>query len=257
MIYICIPAHDEDRTIGVLLWKIRQVMAEFERDYRVLVLDAGSEDETPEVLERYRRVMPLSVLHQEAAVGYARALERLVEEAVDLAPYPKRDSVVTLQADFTESPEHIVPLQKVLEGGADVVAGGLEGEDGEDGFQARGEPPLRVRLTRKVAPFLLGSVYRRAPVSDPLCGIRAYRIMTLKHALREAGGEPLLSADGWAANVELLSLACRHARRVEEVPLGMRYDLRTRDTRFRPVRTLRELLRLRGRLSWAQAEGAA
>ena len=46
MIYICIPALDEARTIGVLLWRIRQVMEEFPRDYHVLVLDDGSTDDT-------------------------------------------------------------------------------------------------------------------------------------------------------------------------------------------------------------------
>ena len=39
MIHICIPAHNEERTIGVLMWKIRKVMADFGRDYRILVLD--------------------------------------------------------------------------------------------------------------------------------------------------------------------------------------------------------------------------
>lgn len=257
MIYICIPAHDEDRTIGVLLWKIRRVMAEFERDYQILVLDDASADETGEVLQRYRRILPLSVFQEQTAVGYARGLEKLVREAVRRAPYPKRDAVVTLQADFTESPEHIVSLVKVLEGGADVVAGVLAGAEADEASGDRGEPPFRVRAARKIAPFLMGPVYRQAPVSDPLCGIRAYRIITLKNALAEVGDGPLLHVEGWAANVELLSVAVRHARRVEEVPLGMRYDLRTRETRFRPVRTLRDLLRLRRRLSWMHGEGAA
>ena len=261
MIYICIPARDEERTIGVLLWKIRQVMAEFEREYRIRVLDDASGDETPDVLARYRRVLPLTVLREEERLGYRRALERLVREAVERAPYPKRDSVVTLQADFTESPEHIVPLIKVLEGGADVVAGVAGGgpDEGDEGRPPRGarEAPLRVRLTRRFAPWALGSVFREAPVSDPLCGVRAYRIVTLKKALREVEDESLLRSEGWAANVELLNRATHHARRIEEVPLDVRYDLHQRESRFRPVRTLRELFRLRGRLAWPDAGEAA
>jgi len=35
VIYICIPAHNEKRTIGVLLWKIRNVMAEIGRDFEI------------------------------------------------------------------------------------------------------------------------------------------------------------------------------------------------------------------------------
>ncbi|NIQ55975.1 MAG: glycosyltransferase, partial [Gammaproteobacteria bacterium] len=49
MIYISIPAHNEERTAGVVLWKVRQVMSEFGRDYEVLFLDDASTDRTPDV----------------------------------------------------------------------------------------------------------------------------------------------------------------------------------------------------------------
>ena len=61
MVFITIPARDEERTIGVLLWKLRKVMAEFNRPYEVIVLDDASRDGTPEVLERYRGLLPLHV----------------------------------------------------------------------------------------------------------------------------------------------------------------------------------------------------
>ena len=32
MIYVCIPSHNEAPTVGLLLWKIRQVFAAFPRD---------------------------------------------------------------------------------------------------------------------------------------------------------------------------------------------------------------------------------
>ena len=46
MIYITIPVHDEESTVGVLLWKIRNVMGEFGRDYEILVCDDASTDGT-------------------------------------------------------------------------------------------------------------------------------------------------------------------------------------------------------------------
>ena len=49
----------------------------------------------------------------------------------------------------------------------------------------------------------------------------------------------------WAANVELLTLAIRHARRIDEVPLEVRYDLRNRPSRVRPMETLMGLYRMR------------
>jgi dolichol-phosphate mannosyltransferase len=108
VIYVCIPAHNEERTIGVLLWKIRKVMLEFGRDYEVLVLDDASTDGTAAVLDRYRRVLPLRILKEEHHGGYAGAVQRLLWAALERTSYPKRDTAILLQADFTESPDYIL-----------------------------------------------------------------------------------------------------------------------------------------------------
>jgi len=242
LIYVCIPAHNEERTIGVLLWKIRKVMLEFGRDYEVLVLDDASTDGTPEVLERYRRVLPLRVLTEEECKGYPGAVQRLLREALKRTGYPKRDSAVLLQADFTESPDYIVPLIKALEGGADVVAGVVEGNDGSDNGRS---VPRAVRMARRMAPWVLGRAYGRAPVSNPLSGFRAYRLIVLKKALAEFRGRSFLTTEGWASNVELLGLVAPHARRIVEAPLTMRYNIDGRPSRLSAVRTLRGLLRVR------------
>ena len=98
-------------------------MGEFSRDYEVLVFDDASTDGTATVLDRYRGVLPLRVLKEEHRAGYPVAVQRLLREALNRTSYPKRDAAVLLQADFTESPDYIVPLLKALEGGADIVAG--------------------------------------------------------------------------------------------------------------------------------------
>ena len=238
MIYICIPSRDEDRTIGVLLWKIRQVMLELNRDYRILVLDDGSTDATAELLGRYKRVLPLTILREERPIGYGRGLERLLREATNLARYPKRDAVVTMQGDFTENPGHLGALIKTYEGGADIVAGTLE--------QEIVDPPRRVRFARWLGGFALRSAFEEAPVTDPLCGFRAYRAIVLKKAFRAAGDRPLLSRDGWAANAELIKLLVPFTRRIAEAPLGLRYDIRWRASRVKPLTTAREIRKVRG-----------
>lgn len=246
LIYVCIPVHDEARTIGVLLWKIRNVMQEFGRDYEILVLNDGSGDDTADTLARYDKALPMTVIEEKTPVGYARGLEKLIRLALQRTSYPKRDSVVTIQGDFTESPEHIIPLVKTLEGGADIVSGAVE--------SGRARVPRPQRIARMLAPILLGKAHRTAPVSDPLCGFRAYRLIVLKKALRAMGEGPMVTEEGWAANVQLLALSAAHARRIEEVPLDLRYDIRERESRFNALRTLRALVRVRDGKMWAPVE---
>jgi len=243
VIYVCVPAHNESDTIGVLLWKVGKVLGEFDRDYRIVVHDDASSDGTDEVLGRYRRSLPLTVLKSDEQLGYSGSVEKLLRWVVKKAPYPKRDCAVVLQGDFTENPEDIVGLVKVLEGGADIVAGAVDPE--------ADDLPRGPRLVRRFARTFLRGVFGNAPVSDPLSGLRAYRVIVLRKALRDLPeATRFVETDGWASNVELLGRLAPHARRIAESPLALRYDLQTRESRFQAWRTFFSLARLRAGNLW-------
>ena len=237
MYLICIPSHDEERTIGVLLWKIRQVMTEMRRDFHVFVLDDGSRDGTAGLLDRYRRVMPLTILHHSEPLGYGRTLEALLREAERFSRYARRDAIVTMQADFTEHPDHLRTMVRTFEGGADMVLGDLvERTESADSSRL---PVRTARLARWLGRLIA------TPAQGDLQGFRTLRVAVLRKAIRSLGDRPLLRTDGWAANVELARLLRPHARRVETIPFECRYDIRTRSSRIRLLRTLRQVLHLR------------
>jgi glycosyltransferase involved in cell wall biosynthesis len=232
LIYICIPAYNEAATIGVLLWKTRQVMADFPRDYHLLVLDDGSTDGTLELLDPYARVLPLSVLSSPRREGYAVSVERLIREAVDRSTHPKRDIVVMLQADFTEAPEDIPTLVKRVEGGADLVTTNSSAE-------VRDTPRLH-RWSRRGLAWVIRRARLPDEMADPLSSFRAYRVSVLKRALAERNGSQLLRRRGLAANAELLLAVAPHVRRTEAADVALRYHLRQRETRFQPWNALVE-----------------
>ncbi|MBA3556970.1 MAG: glycosyltransferase family 2 protein [Gemmatimonadaceae bacterium] len=235
MLYICIPVYNEAPTIGPLIWRIRRVLGQFPREYEVVVVDDGSTDATLETLEGYREVMPLTIVRHDTRKGYGAALDTLVRTVAGRTRYPRRDGMIVMQGDFTDQPEHIPELMKRFEGGADIVVA----EQGPLPENA----PASVRRLRRVAPRLLRMFVKVEGVTDPLSSLRLYRISSLRDALRESGEEPLVTAEGWAANVQMLTKVARFARRVETVELRVSYDLRPRESRVRPWAGVMELFR--------------
>src|SRR3989475_9073856 len=82
MIYVCVPAHNEARTVCLVLWKVRQVFTAFPRQYQLLVADDGSSDGTGVVLASYAKVLPLTVVTHRERQGYAKSLEELLRLAL-------------------------------------------------------------------------------------------------------------------------------------------------------------------------------
>ncbi len=221
MIYVCIPSYNEASTVGLLLWKIRQVFAGFPREYQLLVLDDGSSDATAEVLAPYARVLPLTVLTHPERLGYAASVETLLRRAVELTDRPKRDAAVLMHADFAHNPHLLPDLVRRVDSGADVVV--AEG-------RVEGEPSRSQRWLRHYAPLLLRGVVSVPGVRDVVSGFAIFRLVVLRNAIRSQSG-PLLVSDDWAANAELYWRTGRYARRVEALPSSERHDLRGRPSR--------------------------
>ena len=224
MLRICIPVHNEATTIGVLLWRLRSVFQGFSREYDVTVYDDASTDGTAEVLEPYQSVMPLTVLRGPTHVGYAGSIDALVRQVAADDEYARRDAMVLLQGDFTESPEHLPELVKRFEGGADLVAVHRTTSDATPADERR----LRRWGRWAVTPFL-----RMPPVADPFTGFRLVRISVLRELLKAMGNRPVCTGDGWAANIDFALNVAPFARRIENVEFPPRYDVRQRASRRR------------------------
>lgn len=203
MIYICVPSHNNAATVGLLLWKVRQVLAAFPREFQLLVADDGSTDSTEEVLSSYGPVLPMSVTKYRTARGYAATVEALLRQALRLTDHPKRDSAIVLNADFSVSPSVLPDLIRGIESGADVVVG--EATQRPQSFGRR--------LVQLSSTWLLKPGLTMPGVQDLLSGVCAIRLVTLKRCLREREGA-LLETDGVCARAELVARASTCARQI-------------------------------------------
>jgi glycosyltransferase involved in cell wall biosynthesis len=234
LLYICIPAYNEAPTVGLLLWRLRSVMQEVAREYEIIVYNDGSTDATADTLQSYMDVLPLTVLGGPMHQGYGQALEALVRAVSKRTRYPRRDGMLTMQADFTDRPESLPELFKRFEGGADMIVAEREVTESWPG---------PARMLRRVAPYITRPFVKVPDVKDPFGTLRVYRISVLRDMLKDAGDGPLVQTDGWSANVEMLVRASRHARRIETVSFAPRYELRPRETRVQPWKNALALYR--------------
>jgi glycosyltransferase involved in cell wall biosynthesis len=241
MIYVCVPVRNEASTVGLVLWKVRQVFTAFEREYQIIACDDASADGTGEVLATYARVLPLTVVTHRTQQGYARSLEELLRLALQRTDRPKRDCAITLHADFVHAPETMEEMVKRLESGADLVVAEQQ--------RAMGGPSWPERWVRQWAPRLLRV---GGGIKDSISGFVALRLIVLRQATRGGDTAPLLTTEGWAANAELLARLGACARRVELVPSAARYDRRQRPSRTKAWQQLMDVWRSRGLISAAR-----
>ena len=222
MLYLAIPVHNEVATIGVLLWRLRTVLAEFPREYEVVVYDDASSDATAEVAEQYANAMPVTVLRGATQVGYAGALDALIRHVAAQTRYPRRDAMLLVQGDFTDPPGIVPEFARRFEGGADLVVGER---------LVVADAPTPVRRLFKAAHWLMRPFVRVEGVNDLTASMRLIRISALRDLVRQAGTEPICVGDSWTANADLLLKLVPFARRVEAVPMEPTYGVRMRDSR--------------------------
>jgi len=234
VLYLAIPAHNEDATIGVLLWRLRTVLAEFPREYEVVVYDDASTDDTAAVAAQYAHAMPVTVLRGTVPVGYAGAVNALARHIAGHTRYPRRDAMLLLQGDFTDPPGIVPEFARRFEGGADLVVGERT---------AVVDAPVPVRRLFRAAGWALKPFVRVEGIRDLTGSMRLIRISALRDLLRAVGDDAVCEGDSWTANADLLLRLVPHARRIETVPVEPTYGVRTRETRRVTVRDALAALR--------------
>ena len=195
LVSVLVPAYNEARTIEGVLRKVAELPLRTE----LVVVDDGSQDETPAILERLAGELPSLRVERQPNQGKGAAIRR----AIGLS---RGDFVVIQDADLEYDPSDIPTLLgPLLDGRGDVVFG----------TRLRGGQPQRAHLFWHYAGnrflSLLTNVLFNTTISDMEVGYKAFRGDLLRSI-------PLVS-DDFRFEPEVTAKVLRRGARLYEVPI--------------------------------------
>ncbi len=157
-IVVTIPAYNEEKTIGIVIAKIKEAMESNRYSYEILVVDDGSKDKTKEIAKKAGAV----VYSHPKNYGLAETFKTEIKKSLEMGA----DVIVHIDADNQYQPVEIPKLIKEINNGYDLVLGSR--------FKGKIESmPLIKRLGNKAFSKAISNV-TRIKISDAQTGFRAF-----------------------------------------------------------------------------------
>src|SRR5271165_1714807 len=121
------PVYDEEELIEEFVARTKAAVADYE--FELVLVNDGSSDRTPELLDRIAATDPrVRVVHLSRNFGHQAALTAGLEHAVG-------DAVAMIDADLQDPPELIPEMVANWSRGADVVYAVRQQREGETAFK--------------------------------------------------------------------------------------------------------------------------
>ncbi len=228
MIHILLPAYNEELSLPKLLPKIKDELTESKREFRILVVNDGSSDQTPEILVEFKNdpAYRLEVLTHEINRGLGET-ERDGFEKIALAADPE-DIIVRVEGDDTHDPKYILDICKKIEEGYDVV----NTSRFQPGGDQKGLNWYRKSIS-KAANLFMKVMFNIKGVRDYSCGFRGYKAGVIHDSIKIFGNNFVqLRGLGFTSTLEIIVklkiLGCKFA----EVPFVLRYDKKESESKM-------------------------
>ena len=232
MIYVFLPAYNEEEALPKLVQKFDDEFKRLAETYRIVVVDDGSRDRTPLVAQELASRYPIELLKHEVNQGLGQTVIDGFRHTAKLSSAD--DLIVSMDCDDTHDPKYMeAAFKKIREGYDLVILSRYQKGGGEEGLS-----PFRA-FTSRAAGFVLKLFFPIRGVREYSCGYRVYRASALKQVISEFGDKfiefPHL---GFVAVPELLLKFRMLGLRISEVPFRLRYDQKRGASKMNVSRTI-------------------
>lgn len=198
-ISVIMPCFNEAAAIEKNAGEMERYLKTLGRPYQLILVDDGSTDSTPRILDSMRS-STITVAHHYRNRGRGAALRTGFDAATG-------SYVFTFDADLSYSPDHIKSMLAELERGADVVLAAAYHAQG----RVENVPFFRAWISRMGNRVL--TIGR--PLTTVTCVVRGYR--------KEVVDSLALFSEGKDIHLEILSKAEDLGYRVVEVPARLKW----------------------------------
>ena len=230
-----IPVYNEEENLPRLLAEFEARPSLLGDGSRVILVDDGSRDRTPEIVRAYAGPVPVELVQLDRNRGPGAAFRAGFDAA--LAEVPDDGFVVTLEGDTTSDLDALPEMLDRAVAGADLVVASWR--------------MVNVNRRRRILSAGAGFMVRHALGLDAhtvSSFFRVYRVSAL-HAANERYGASLIEEEGFACAAELLAKLARMGMRIDEVPVRLDWTRRAGKSKMPVAATIlgywRMLLRAR------------
>jgi glycosyltransferase involved in cell wall biosynthesis len=207
---VAVPVFNEEKYVRPVLAQIKRYAPD------VLVVDDGSTDGTPAVLDTLAAQKSISLLKHPENRGYGQSLI----DAFKFADCRGYDWVITMDCDEQHEPARIPAFIEACRdnnhfGGADIISGSRYMQTDSDADQ----PPADRRSINRVITEILNSTLN-LHLTDSFCGFKAHRVSAMRKLH--------LDIPGYAFPMQFWVQAVAANLRITEIPVRLIYKDATR-----------------------------
>ena len=237
MIYILLPAYNEEEGIERLLERVYRIQKSFKFNLRLIVVNDGSHDNTKMVIESFKEYLDLDVINFETNMGIENVFYEGFKRVNELSDN-KEDICITMDSDNTHNPYYLVSIINKLKEPCDIViasrflkGGGMQGV------------PFYRKILSDAASFLMKKFVGIPNITDYSTFYRGYKVYVINEALKKYDKD-LIDGEGFSCIINMLVKLNKMGYKFGEIPFILKYYLKEGSSGIQIFKTIKGYLKI-------------